>query len=236
MKSEPIIVYLPDQKDVEISPYGCGNFKLGFGVFTYSKLPGRKASCPGSSPICEAICYANRVQGPVREVWFKNTCTPDVPPIPAECKILRLHVGGDFDTVDYIRNWITRLTERPDVTAWAFTRSWRVAELLPILEELRALPNIQLFASLDPGMTELPPLGWRRAWTVKAGNTGLLPNIVDDRRLAAVSEQAMIAYTHDGKGDAPAYICPEETGKKKDCLSCGYCFEGKKHDVVFLEH
>jgi len=33
-----------------------------------------------------------------------------------------------------------------------------------------------------------------------------------------------------------SYLCPEETKRKKDCVSCGYCFEGQKHDVTFLKH
>ena len=34
----------------------------------------------------------------------------------------------------------------------------------------------------------------------------------------------------------PSYVCPEETGRIRDCESCGYCFKGQKHDVTFLEH
>jgi hypothetical protein len=32
------------------------------------------------------------------------------------------------------------------------------------------------------------------------------------------------------------YVCPEETKVKTSCLECGYCFEGRRNDVTFLEH
>lgn len=61
---------------VVVSPFGRGNLKIGSGVYTYSRLPGhpsrpalgtapelyleQRGTCPGSSPECEAICYASR--------------------------------------------------------------------------------------------------------------------------------------------------------------------------------
>ena len=216
MKNQNVAIYLPDKRGVDISRYGLDNDKIGKGVYTYSRLAIR--TCPGSSTGCRKFCYAQRISGPVREVHLVNTLVDDVPPIPAEAKLLRLHVDGDLGcekedpnwlarSLTYIENWITRLTERPDVTAWAYTRSWNVPELLPALERLRALPNVQLFASMDTSMTELPPEGWRIAWIEgdeRIGTTGL--------------------------------VCPEELGTKRDCVDCGYCFKGKKGNVIFKKH
>ena len=167
-----ITVFLPDTRGVEISRYGYGNLKLGFGVYTYSRIAGQReeqhggnplGTCPGSTPECERICYAKRIAGPVADLYRINSLSWDVPPIPEDAKILRIHVSGDFDSVAYINNWIARLKERPDVTVWAYTRSWRVVGLLPALETLRVLPNVQLFASMDSSHTDVPPTGWRRA-------------------------------------------------------------------------
>ena len=44
-----------------------------------------------------------------------------------------------------------------------YTRSWIVEDLLPALEQLRDIPNMQLFASVDNTMP-LPPKGWRVAF------------------------------------------------------------------------
>lgn len=245
MKAQPIHVYLPDTRGVEIQRYGSGNLKIGFGAFTYSRLPGQRdrsvtgvdldttehgqvyGTCPGSTDTCEQMCYAKRVGGVVRTVWRENSNRADVPPIPVDCTRLRIHVGGDFDSVAYIENWIARLTERPDVRAWGYTRSWRVAELLPALERLRALPNLQLFASIDASMPTLPPTGWRRAW------------MEDDSRIR-VEERWPVPpgqETHHVALDGTSsYVCPEETGAKPNCLACNYCILGRKNDVTFLKH
>jgi hypothetical protein len=137
-----------------------------------------------------------------------------------------------------------------------------VPELLPALEELRALPNVQMFASMDPSTEELPPIGWRRAWIMRDAPNGpwpverrlnitrrAIPDGTDETGMKKfrsgppmVTAQLERFLVHDpalqgsSLEETPALICPEEVGTKKDCLSCGYCFEGKKHDVVFIEH
>src|SRR3990167_3149990 len=217
MKAKLLTLYLPDTRGVTISPYGVGNMKIGLGVRTYSRLPGhpnsralglteeytRRGTCPGATLECQSICYAARPvaeQGVVYEMWRRNSDYESVPPIPDDCKLLRIHVSGDFTTVDYIEGWIVRLKERPDVTAWAYTRSWRVPELLPALERLRVLPNIQLFASMDSSTKELPPEGWRRAWIDGDARSGF-----DSNPFAAKSRLQRAI------GNVPAYFCPEET-------------------------
>lgn len=202
----PLIVYLQDSRDVEISRFGKGNNKIGESIYTFSRLPRRDGgTCPGSTPWCERFCYAQHVDGLVRDVWRINTQREIPPEIPADCRLLRLHVSGDFTTELYIERWRDRLLERPDVRMWTYTRSWRIPRLLQYLERLRTLPNVQVFASMDESTLELPPIGWRVAWI---------------------------------KGDPlqRGYVCPEETGRKRDCESCRFCFLGTKGDVVFLRH
>lgn len=188
-------------------------------------------TCPGSTPECESICYAARPveeRGPVASMWQKNTITDDVPPIPEEAKLLRLHVSGDFDSVTYISNWITRLSDRPDVRCWVYTRSWRAPELLPHLENLRALPNVQMFASMDQSTPELPPTGWRRAWIDGDKRAGQVIGIAAHNAIADHNIR-----TVDG---TMSLICPEETGRQPNCETCGYCQDGKSKDVTFLRH
>ena len=220
MRWEPIEVRLPDTLGVSISRWGSGNRKLGPNVVTYSREPGYHETCPGSTPECEAICYAKKVQGQVRQVWRGNG-GEDVPPIPADARLLRLHVSGDFTTAAYICGWISRLMARPDVRAWVYTRSWRVPELHPSLEGLRSLRNVQMFASMDPTTPEQPPKGWRVAW------------LDGDRRGDALGSGAMNRRTQAG---TMSYVCPEEAGAAADCESCRYCFDGRKGDVTFLRH
>ena len=233
----PLIVYLPDTRGVEISPFGRGNLKLGPGVYTYSRVAGNAAlqensylgTCPGSTPECESICYAKRIKGDVLDIYEWNSRSSDVPELPADARLVRIHVSGDFNHVEYINSWCQRLQERPDVTAWAYTRSWRVPSLLLALERLRAMPNVQLFASMDKSTVELPPAGWRIAW------------IDGDSRLFECSSPEHRVATHNGdplttRFESLGYICPEQTGRKVNCEECRYCFDGQKHDVIFLNH
>ncbi len=193
-------------------------------------------TCPGSTPECESICYASRPvkeAGPVEAMWRRNTATSKVPAIPEEAEIVRAHVSGDFDSVEYINNWIVRLEERPDVIFWAYTRSWRVPELLPALERLRALPNVQLFASMDVSTPNLPPDGWRRAWIDGDPRAGDVISVAAHTELAETIEGFELLKTEDGVKNL---ICPEETKAVENCQECGFCFRGQRNDVVFLKH
>ena len=247
---KPVTVYLPDTRSVVLSRYGKGNLKLGLNVYTYSRLPGHpsnralgagrfyneRGTCPGATDECQRICYAARPvteAGLVRDMWEGNSDVSDVPPIPADATLLRLHVSGDFDSVAYIENWIQRLKESPGTTCWAYTRSWRVPELLLALERLRALPNMQLFASMDKSHSDEPPAGWRRAW-IDGDPRGGTPF-----QIHAHSEKAEMfrhfETQHTGTG-VKTLICPEETKAVLNCEGCGFCFAGPRNDVTFLEH
>lgn len=253
MKAQPMTFYLPDTRGVEISRFGKGNRKIGADVYTYSRVPGRpdgptdvssalNGTCPGATDECLAICYAMRISGPVLQNYIRNA-DGIVPSIPEDARYVRIHVSGDFDSERYIHNWIMRVGENPRVHFWAYTKSWRVPALLPHLEVLRSFKNMQLFASMDASSRDLPPYGWRRAWIQRAEAKDGWPT--EDRlsnysassdNLVAITEMTLAGIPHDGMFRTPAYVCPEETGRKPDCVSCGYCITGRKHDVVFLEH
>jgi hypothetical protein len=78
-------------------------------------------------------------------------------------KVFRIHVSGDFYSAAYTRKWIQIVKALPEVQFYAYTRSWRVETIKPALEELRTLPNMQLFASMDATIDEPAPEGWRVA-------------------------------------------------------------------------
>lgn len=256
-KQQFLTVYIPDTRGVTVSRYGRGNLKIGHseGIYTYSRLPGNPrnpalglrlstggvdtrlaGTCPGATKECQAICYASR---PVTEgsvvfgMWQRNSISEDVPPIPADCRLLRIHVSGDFTSVAYINNWIDRLRERPDVRAWAYTRSWRVPELKLALDVLRLLPNIQVFASMDESTRESPPEGWRVAWIDGDLRAGAPYAIAAHSDLA--SELAYFELTHTKSG-TKSLICPEETKATPNCETCRFCIDGTRNDVTFLKH
>ncbi len=244
---QELTVYLPDTRGVTISHWGRGNLKLGMdGVYTYSRLPGAvglggnppKGTCPGASSYCDFICYARRVVTcpPVWDMWARNSETETIPDeLPPDAKLVRLHVSGDFTTPKYVQQWIALALRRADVYFWGYTRSWRLSDLLPDLNQLCDLPNVQLFASMDQSIMELPPKGWRRAW------------LADDIRAISGggpgAEQGLDFWLGEGIHNfkavdgRPIYLCPEETGRKANCQECNYCVKGRNGgDVVFLVH
>jgi len=251
VRGKELEVMLPDTRGVTFSRYGLGNLKLGPNVYTYSRLPGlpmpHGGTCPGASPECLSICYAFRITDPVRQVYEMNTATDEVPPLPDGAKIVRWHVSGDFNSEAYIFNWIKIVKQHPETKFFGYTRSWRILSLSPALERLRGLSNVQLFASMDTSIEELPPKSWRRSWlnTDKRASRGgffdLTRQVATKFGVARSSSymppaDGMSGHTMRTFDSAVNYLCPEETGRKPNCEACGYCISGKKGDVTFIVH
>jgi protein gp88 len=218
-----LVTHLVEDRRASLSPWGRGNSKLGPGIYTYSKLPGRiSGTCPGSSGECELICFAKKVvhNKPVWQLWADNTARGDeLPPLPADAKTVRIHVSGDFDTQGYIASWIQLARSRPEVQFFGYTRSWRVKELLPLIDMLDEEPNVNIWASIDQSIEEMPPGGFRRAW------------IEGDPRLTKLTD--MTYRTFDGQ---KAVVCPEQSGFMPNCQTCKLCFHDNNLDLVFLKH
>ena len=149
-----------------------GNRKVGR-VWTFS-LPSF-VTCPGASTWCREHCYARRFEKfrpNCRQAYVRNlalSLEPDrlvakvLDTLPEDAKVVRIHVGGDFYDRHYVESWERICRARPATQFWAYTRSWSVPTLLPSLEKLRSLDNVELFASVDTDMP-LPPSGWRTAF------------------------------------------------------------------------
>ena len=141
--------------------------KLGPNAFVFN-LP-VKTTCPGKTTTCEeAVCYADRGHyGWPRhrtryEANLEATRTPGfVARAVAElrgrgARLLRIHSSGDFYSAAYVRAWSEIMAEVPEVTAWAYTRSWRLPEILDELRTLGRLANVRLWFSADRD-TGIPP-------------------------------------------------------------------------------
>ena len=151
---------------------GEGNTKVGL-VPTFS-LPARY-TCPGATNWCLKHCYAWRLEvlrPAIRRAYARNLMLSwDAErfvyvmrrTLPAAVPLVRIHVGGDFFHRTYVEAWIRLCKAMRRTKFWAYTRSWSVQSLRPFLEELRELPNVHLFASVDPEMSS-PPAEWRIAW------------------------------------------------------------------------
>ena len=151
---------------------GRGNIKVG-PIPTFS-LPSR-FSCPGATPWCLDHCYAlrfERIWPNCRTAYSRNLVLTwntrrfvrdMLRKIPQDLPHFRIHVSGDFYSKAYSHGWKRIAQMRPHTQFWAYTRSWMIPELQPALEELRALRNVHMFASVDPDMPD-PPTSWRKAY------------------------------------------------------------------------
>lgn len=180
-------------------------------------------TCPGRTAYCESICYATK--GFFRLKNVKNSLNTnyqiagdldkfksDMIKALKKAKVtaVRIHASGDFFSEDYIGVWIDIIKTYPDIKFWAYTRSWRVTDLIAPLHKLSQLSNLQLFASMDKTTTETPP-SWMR-----------IADLVDK------FSEAKVNYVK----------CPNQRNPDITCEKCTYCFKPAKSKahVVFQEH
>jgi hypothetical protein len=171
------------------------------------------------------MCYTADARVAVFPVtrWSRNLCDWRERPRELQQKILeqvgraqgpvavRVHSSGDFFDESYVTWWREIMAAVPGAAFWAYTRSWNVAALRPALEALRTRPNFQLFASWDTDMPA-PPVGWR------------VSEVVRDE--PPFSEGAALG----------SLLCPEQTGRRANCASCGYCMKGHQGNITFFLH
>ena len=116
-------------------------------------------TCPGKTTECSRDCYAAnlmRIYPSVDAKYRRNleiAHHPDfvaymVDTIPANCQF-RIHVSGDFFHPDYAKRWAKIASARPDVTFYAYTRSWREPDIWAQILLLHDLPNVNVNLSVD---------------------------------------------------------------------------------------
>lgn len=209
-----------------------GNSKVGFASPSYDwvavwNLP-PLASCPQASTWCRANCYNGQARPDTYRVdqWWANfnACIEESSRVQTAILhqislyrgigAIRIHSSGDFYSNDYITLWINIVEATPNVSYWAYTRSWADSSLIGSLNRLRRLPSVQLFASHDSTMPS-PPVGWRTSSVVDT----------DD------------AFETASNPDGDRSIrCPEEYGASPNCATCKYCLTPRSGGVWFTAH
>lgn len=201
-----------------------GNSKLGPHVYHVNHTPG--AGCPGATDWCAANCYATKGHYTFPNVVdkyrnnlslllsdpteYERQLSEDMLALPIGA-IFRWHTGGDIVNGTHV-DIIRRMAElRPDVTFYLYTRSWRVPGLKGLIEmQLFGLHNLTVWASTDD-TSEEAPAGWREA------------------RVFETFEHA--------KYEGYKVHCPEQTGRKPNCESCGLCFNARSNaKLAFARH
>lgn len=203
-----------------------GNRKLGPNVFHTNTKVGPEGSCPGASSWCESRCYAAKghytfpsVVGKYADnfamlrdepLLYEEELLLDLAELPIG-SIFRFHTGGDIYDVGHV-GIIRRAAEsRPDVQFYLYTRSYRIEAIRKAIEEqLFELPNLTVWGSTDPSMPKVP-VGWREA-------------------------RVFDTFPEATEGGFNVH-CPEQTGRRPDCQSCGLCWNAKPEaTLAFAAH
>lgn len=205
-----------------------GNQKLGDFIGIWS-LPA-VTTCPGATASCRAVCYADAgrykfssVRRRLKWNWTQSRRDDFEERMLREVRergviTLRLHGSGDFYDREYAQKWLRILQRASRPRFFAYTRSWSIADIAPVLEEMAKLSCMRLWYSCDAtGLPARVPPGVRLAY-LQTDQGPVPPNadlVFRTRKLR--------------KLPALPVVCSSETphGKRTGvtCGSCARCFQ-----------
>jgi len=230
---------------LRIKPPARGNEKLGE-VLTESRETG--PTCPVTCPLYQnETCYSKKLgvfRGNIMEgmrdresahmadrpgwiasrvkAWRKETAAGRPVRFLVHGDLMR-HDGAGLDW-DWIQDVIEAAGQVPGFRGWGYTHTWQNGEATTAREAFRRA-GITFWASCHSASeaASARAAGWNVA-------------LISEERKAGYSGSN--ARTAQSMGtDRPAIVCPEQTGRKADCLSCGFCFQtAPKCDLVLLKH
>jgi hypothetical protein len=207
-----------------------GNDKLGATIHSWS-IPAL-TSCPGSSAVCRASCYATHgrfattkskeamrwrlhqskrqdfAERLIDEVYRKGVL------------VCRIHVSGDFYSPGYLSKWIEIAATSVNTRFFTYTRSWREAKIEPLLRAFAALNNVRLWYSADTETGYPPdlPQGVQVAWLQ---DTAVVPRqgdlLFQTRSVRTLALPLVIPVC--------AQELPEGKARGVNCANCGVCWK-----------
>jgi hypothetical protein len=126
--------------------------------------------------------------------------------------VVRLHVLGDFYSLEYVRFWAGQLATLPNLRVFGYT-AWQPSTLIG--RELEVYSSVYKerfalrFSNGAPGLfrtVSVNPMPEDGLWVDK------LPSVIDG-----------------------GIVCPAQTGKTECCGTCGLCWTTPK-PIAFLQH
>jgi hypothetical protein len=220
-----------------------GNSKLGPEIFHFS-IPAGK-TCPGETEDCKNACYAkkhfyqmNNVIMSLERNYQRTLDAEFVAQMVGDikkkrAKIVRIHSSGDFYVAEYIHKWTEIVRRCVDTTFFAYTRSWRLAELRPWLCDMATYSNIHLWWSADKESDEIdgaPPFwnGVRVAYMAQDYDEDI-PHYVD--LVFRTKRKRVQKYAESSTRNMQLLVCPAENGTKPKikttCSACTLCYSAK---------
>jgi hypothetical protein len=230
-----------------------GNEKLGENIYVWN-IPAGPLTCPGLTGLCggpDGECYALRghhnwpsTRGRHISCYLLSTRPDWVDRMTSELawrdiRRVRLHGSGDVYSAAYAEKLIAVADRAPTVKFFLYTRSWRVAGILPSLVELSRRPNVALWFSADRDAPS-PPY-------VPGVRVAFLATSRDDEKLVSRRRHDLVFRTDRHRKlslelgplteiqtpDGPVPVCPHEHMTKEmfpafdraqpTCTSCRWC-------------
>lgn len=115
-------------------------------------------TCPGATEECKKYCYAAKAERmykntlPYRQRNYQASKEPTfVDEIVSELRrsrnitAVRIHESGDFYNQEYLNKWVEVASRMPNLVFTAYTKSLHLD-----FSAMLKLPNVVLFASIDP--------------------------------------------------------------------------------------
>lgn len=211
-----------------------GNTKLGEGIYSFSIPAG--STCPGQSPTCARHCYAksgnyvwSNVVASHSRNWEAARKRGFVARMVREIdrtrpRVVRIHAAGDFYSAGYCRKWAEIARACPEVTFYAYTRSWRLPAIRAELVQFARIPNVKLWYSCDrdTGVPTSKPKRVRLAW-MQADETDVPPRSDLVFRVKRLRKNVV-------KRVGLTMVCPVENGVtvNTDCGKCGVCWKPER--------
>ncbi len=207
-----------------------GNSKIGREIWQWSIPAG--STCPGRTELCDERCYAQKgfftmpnVKSSLQERLrasrrndFETEMIAEIKKITA--RVIRIHVAGDYYSLDYIDKWHNIVKACRDVTFFTYTRSWRVPELRRGLTKFAGNPNLRLWYSIDQetGLPGNVPSGVRLAYMSVASDD------IPPHRADLVFRDYNMRKTVQKRING-VQVCPPENGVTDiSCQTCGICW------------
>lgn len=221
----------------------------------FSLPAGRAFSCPGATDQCDpaagGYCYAGRDERRFPSVralvehnfnLLRDASIPEMVELldAAVCEFVkaaerrdvvkwfRIHEDGDFFSVDYAKAWAIVIRRHPDVTFWAYTRSFtREVNVIPVLS---GIENLALYVSIDDDNRKIAA---RKMGAFK--RRGVRAAVIAD-----IEKVQEVSVKLTGRKSP---VCPEIIGKiplvNEDrvgaCIACKMCPKGLQ-PVAFPVH
>lgn len=188
-----------------------GRFK---GYAFYGLSLEERATCPASCDM-RAACYGNamhlaRRHRILNEDVFYQRLENEISQLAGENDgvLIRLHVLGDFPSVEYVSFWSDILADYPNVACYGYTHRMH---LKSDGDEIG-----QAIAALKSAQPDRFRIRWSRSEVVPDGAT-----VIDH-----VPEQSRVGE---------AVVCPAQTDATACCATCAMCWEATR-PVLFIKH